>query len=39
MIAASVGVDIEPQAFTPIRRGLLRTGGPPRQFRRTSAGA
>jgi sulfide:quinone oxidoreductase len=30
MIAAAVGVDIEPQPFRPILRGLLLTGGPPR---------
>ena len=29
VIAASVGVDIDPQPFRPILRGLLLTGGPP----------
>ena len=28
-IAASVGVDIDPQPFRPVLRGLLLTGGPP----------
>ena len=32
-IAASVGVDIDPQPFRPILRGVLLTGGPPRYLR------
>ena len=33
----AVGVDIDPQPFRPILRGLLLTGGPPRYLRRTPA--
>jgi sulfide:quinone oxidoreductase len=32
-IAASVGVEIDPQRFRPVLRGVLLTGGPPRFLR------
>lgn len=32
-IAATAGVDIDPQPFRPIMRGVLLTGGPPRYLR------
>jgi sulfide:quinone oxidoreductase len=38
MMAASVGVDIEPQPFRPILRGLLLTGGPPRYLQADISG-
>jgi sulfide:quinone oxidoreductase len=38
VIAASVGVDIDPQPFRPILRGLLLTGGPPRYLRADISG-
>ena len=38
MIAASVGVDIDPQPFRPILRGLLLTGGPPRYLQADISG-
>ena len=37
-IAASVGVDIDPQPFRPILRGLLLTGGPPRYLQADISG-
>ena len=37
-IAASVGVDIVPQPFRPILRGLLLTGGPPRYLQADISG-
>ena len=37
-IAASVGVDIDPQPFRPILRGVLLTGGPPRYLRADISG-
>ena len=37
-IAASVGVDIDPQPFRPILRGLLLTGGPARFLRSDLSG-
>jgi sulfide:quinone oxidoreductase len=38
IIAASVGVDIDPQPFRPILRGLLLTGGPPRYLQADISG-
>ncbi len=38
MIAASAGVDIDPQPFRPILRGLLLTGGPPRYLQADISG-
>ena len=38
MIAASVGVDIDPQPFRPILRGLLLTGGLPRYLQADISG-
>jgi sulfide:quinone oxidoreductase len=38
VIAASVGVDIDPQPFRPILRGLLLTGGPPRYLQADISG-
>ena len=38
-IAASVGVDIDPQPFHPVLRGVLLTGGPPRYLRADISGA
>lgn len=38
-IAASVGVDIDPQPFRPVLRGVLLTGGPPRYLRADVSGA
>jgi sulfide:quinone oxidoreductase len=38
-IAASVGVDIDPQPFHPVLRGVLLTGGPPRYLRADIGGA
>jgi sulfide:quinone oxidoreductase len=38
-IAASVGVDIDPQPFRPVLRGLLLTGGPARYLRVDISGA
>ena len=38
MIAASVGVEIDPQPFRPILRGLLLTGGPARYLRSDISG-
>ena len=38
-IAASVGVDIDPQPFRPILRGTLLTGGPARYLRADISGA
>ena len=37
-IAASVGVDIDPQPFRPILRGVLLTGGPARYLRADISG-
>jgi sulfide:quinone oxidoreductase len=37
-IAASVGVDIDPQPFRPVLRGLLLTGGSPRYLRADLSG-
>jgi sulfide:quinone oxidoreductase len=37
-IAASVGIDIEPQPFHPVLRGVLLTGGPPRYLRADISG-
>jgi sulfide:quinone oxidoreductase len=37
-IAASVGVDIDPQPFRPVLRGLLLTGGPARYLRADLSG-
>ena len=37
-IAASVGVDIDPQPFRPILRGVLLTGGAPRYLRADISG-
>jgi sulfide:quinone oxidoreductase len=37
-IAASVGVDIDPQPFRPVLRGLLLTGGPARFLRADISG-
>ncbi len=37
-IAASVGVDIDPQPFHPILRGVLLTGGPERYLRADISG-
>ena len=37
-IAASVGVDVVPQPFRPILRGLLLTGGPPRYLQADISG-
>ena len=37
-IAASVGVDIDPQPFRPILRGVLLTGGPPRYLQADISG-
>jgi sulfide:quinone oxidoreductase len=37
-IAASVGVDIDPQPFHPVLRGVLLTGGPPRYLRADISG-
>src|SRR4051812_21835145 len=38
-IAASVGIDIEPQPFRPVLRGVLLTGGAPRYLRADISGA
>jgi sulfide:quinone oxidoreductase len=38
-IAASVGVDLDPQPFRPVLRGLLLTGGPARYLRSDISGA
>jgi sulfide:quinone oxidoreductase len=38
-IAASVGVDLDPQPFHPILRGVLLTGGPARYLRADISGA
>jgi sulfide:quinone oxidoreductase len=38
-IAASVGVEIEPQPFRPVLRGVLLTGGLPRYLRSDLSGA
>jgi sulfide:quinone oxidoreductase len=38
-IAASVGIEIDPQPFRPVLRGLLLTGGPPRYLRSDISGA
>jgi sulfide:quinone oxidoreductase len=38
MIATSAGVDIDPQPFRPILRGLLLTGGPPRYLQADISG-
>jgi sulfide:quinone oxidoreductase len=38
MVAAAVGVDIEPAPFRPVLRGLLLTGGDDRYLRHTVAG-
>jgi sulfide:quinone oxidoreductase len=37
-IAASVGVDVDPQPFRPVLRGLLLTGGAPRYLRADLSG-
>jgi sulfide:quinone oxidoreductase len=37
-IAASVGVDIDPQPFRPVLRGVLLTGGVPRYLRADISG-
>jgi sulfide:quinone oxidoreductase len=37
-IAASVGVDIDPQPFRPVLRGVLLTGGAPRYLRADISG-
>ena len=37
-IAASVGIDIDPEPFRPILRGLLLTGGPVRYLRSDLSG-
>jgi sulfide:quinone oxidoreductase len=37
-IAASVGIDIDPQPFHPVLRGVLLTGGPPRYLRADISG-
>jgi sulfide:quinone oxidoreductase len=38
-IAAAAGAEVEPAPFTPVLRGLLLTGGPPRFLRSEGAGA
>jgi sulfide:quinone oxidoreductase len=38
-IAASAGVEIDPQPFRPVLRGVLLTGGPPRYLRSDLSGA
>ena len=38
-IAASVGIEIDPQPFRPVLRGLLLTGGLPRYLRSDISGA
>jgi sulfide:quinone oxidoreductase len=37
-IAASVGVEVDPQPFRPLLRGVLLTGGPPRYLRSDISG-
>ena len=37
-IAASVGIEIDPQPFRPVLRGVLLTGGPPRYLRSDISG-